>query len=153
MRNRLLLVCLLGVSCASAAQSGHSSWANLNGLRAGQKIQIVEVTREKHSGTFVSASDSGIAFNEAAGQKSVERQNVQSVKLMENRRRLRNTLLGLGAGAGAGAGIAAAAWESHGFLGGKGDGAAVGAAIGGLSGLFVGVLWPSHHTVYTASPH
>jgi hypothetical protein len=108
---------------------------------------------KKHSGTFVSASDSGIAFNEAAGQKSVERQNVQSVKLMKNRHRLRNTLLGLGAGAGAGAGITAAAWESHGFLGRKGNGAAVGAAIGGLSGLIVGVLWPSRVTIYAASPH
>jgi hypothetical protein len=153
MRNRLFLVCLLGIPCASIAQAGQSSWANLSGLRAGQKIEIDEMSSKKHSGIFESVSDSAISIKDASGEMSVERQNIRSVKLMENHHRLRNTLIGAGVGAGAGAGVTAAAWESHGFLGGRADGAAVGAIIGGLGGLIVGVCLPGHETIYRVSSH
>jgi hypothetical protein len=83
----------------------------------------------------------------------VQKQDVRSVKLMKSNHRLRNTLIGLGVGAGAGAGITAAAWESHGFLGGKGVGAAVGAGLGGLGGIIVGGLLPTHDTIYKAPSH
>jgi hypothetical protein len=72
---------------------------------------------------------------------------------MEHTHRLRHTLIGAGAGAGAGAGVTAAAWEDHGFLGGKGVGATVGAVIGGVSGAIVGAVLPSHGTIYNTSPH
>ncbi|HWO37018.1 MAG TPA: hypothetical protein VNO32_50215, partial [Candidatus Acidoferrum sp.] len=59
---------------------------------------------------------------------------------MPNKHRLRNTLIGVAVGAGAGAGISAAAWEPHGFAGGRGTGAAVGAVIGAAGGAVVGAL-------------
>jgi hypothetical protein len=153
MRNMLSFLCVLGISCASFAQTGQSSWANLNGLNVGQKIQVVEMTAKKDSGTFLSVSDSAISFKDSGGEKSVQRTDLRSVKLMSNRR-LRHTLIGTGVGAGAGAGICGAAWESHGFLGGKGTGAAVGAGLGGLSGLIIGVLLPAHDTtIYSAGSH
>ncbi len=150
MRKMLSLLFVLGISCASIAQTNQGSWANLSTLRPGQNIQVVETNSRKHSGTFVNVSDSDIAFNDAAGQKSVQKQDVRSVKLIKSNRRLRNTLIGLGVGAGAGAGIGAAAWESHGFLRGKGTGAAVCAGLGGLTGIIVGVLLPTHQTIYSA---
>jgi hypothetical protein len=153
MRNSLFLVCLLGIPCASVAQSGQSSWTNLSGLRAGQKIQIDEMSSKIQSGIFESVSDSAISIKDTSGETSVERQNIRSVKLMENHHRLRDTLIGAGVGAGAGAGIAAAAWEPHGFLGGRADGAAIGAIFGVLPGTIVGALLPSHNTVYRVSSH
>ena len=149
MRNMLSLICILATSVVSLAQSNSASWQNLNSLRAGQSIQVVDVSSKKHSGVFVSASDAAIVLTETSGERTLQKENVRSVKLMKNRHRLRNTLIGAGVGAGAGAGITAGAWESHGFLGGKGAGAAVGAVIGGLGGAIVGAVLPSHDTIYS----
>jgi hypothetical protein len=152
-------MCILGISCAAIAQTNHGSWANVSNLVAGQKIQVVEVTKKKHSGAFVSASDSGIVFNGAAGHESVQRENVRSVKLIENRHRLRNTLIGLGLGAGAGAATGLGVGEankskSNGFnIVSTGSLTLAGSLGGGLVGAIVGVLLPSHDTIYSVSPH
>jgi len=153
MRKALLAFCVLGVSCGAVAQNNQASWASLSGLRAGQNIQVLEANSKKHSGVFESVSDSAISLKDAAGEVSVQKQDVRSVKLMKSDRRLRNSLVGLGVGGGAGAGIGAATWESHGFVGGKGTGAAVCAGLGGLTGLIVGALVPTHETIYKVSSH
>ena len=152
MRKGLFLICVLGLSCVSWAQTNRASWANLTVLHAGQKIQIVDMNSKKHSGTFVSVSDTAISYQEAASEQTIQKQDIRSVKLMENKHRLRNTLIGGAVGAGAGAGIGAASWENHGFLGSKGVGAAVGAVIGLVGGVVVGVLLPSHKMIYSVSP-
>jgi len=106
---------------------------------------------KKHSGSFVSFSETAIVYQDTAGGRTIPRQNVRSVKSGTKKRRLRNTLIGAGVGAGAGAAIGAGAWENNGFLGGKGVGATVGVAIGFLAGAVVGALLPSHHTIYSAN--
>ena len=157
MRSRLLLVCVLSICCASMAQT-NQAWANLNRLHAGEKIEVVDAGAKKHSGTFLSVSDLAISIRkgagrDAAGEESIAKQDVRSVKVTGNNRRLRNTLIGTGVGAGAGAGIMAGVWESHGFLGGKGDGAAFGGAFGAILGAIVGAFEPTHHTVYRVASH
>jgi hypothetical protein len=92
-------------------------------------------------------------FAQTGGDRTLEKQDVRTVKLMKGGRRLRNTLIGAGVGAGAGAGITAAAWESGGFLGGRGDGAALGAIMGGITGAIIGAVWPCHPTIYNANSH
>ena len=144
MRIFWILACLLAMPSVASAQ-----WENLNTLQAGQKIQVVQ-TSKKDSGTFLSVSDKEISLQGKSGTQSIHRQDVRSVKLMENKHRLRNTLIGAAVGAGAGAGISAAAWEPRGFAGGRGTGAAVGAVIGAVGGTIVGALWPSHETIYKA---
>jgi hypothetical protein len=152
MRKSLLPICVLGLSCVSWAQTNRASWANLSGLQAGQKIQIVEMNSKKHSGTFVNVSDTAISYKETAGEQAIQRQDVRSVKLMENKHRLRNTLIGGVVGAGAGAGIGAASHGNDGFFG-KGTYAAVGAGIGFVGGVVVGVLWPGHLMIYNVNSH
>ena len=152
MRNAIALVLLLGISCTSFSQSKQASWANLSGLKAGQKIQIVEINAKKHSGDFESVSDFAIAIKEASGEASVQKQDVRSVSLKRNRR-LRNTLIGLGVGAGTGAAIGAAIGPSHGFIIGKGYAALFVATIGAVGGTAVGALLPTHDTVYQLSSH
>jgi hypothetical protein len=144
MRKSWILLCVLGVPCAVSAQ-----WENLNTLQAGQKIQVIESSK-KDSGTFLSVSDKEISLQGKSGPQTIQRQDVRSVKLMQNEHRLRNTLIGAAVGAGAGAGISAAAWEPRGFAGGRGTGAAVGAVIGAVGGAVVGALWLSHETIYKA---
>jgi hypothetical protein len=143
----LFLTCVLGLASPSWGQSDQPSWANLSALHSGQKIQIVDMKSKKHSGTFVSVSDTAISYRDDAGEQSIQKSEVRSVKA-SNHHRVRNTLLGGGIGAGVGAGISYAAWENHGFLGGKGTGAEIGALLGGVAGLTIGVLMPTNSTVY-----
>ena len=153
MRKGLFLICILELSCASWAQTNRASWTNLSVLQAGQKIQIVDMNSKKHSGTFVNVSDTAVSYQEAASQQTIQKQDIRSVKFMENKHHLRNTLIGGAVGAGAGAGIGAASWENHGFLGSKGVGAEVGAVIGFVGGAIVGALLPSHKMIYSVDSH
>jgi len=159
MRKGLLLICVLGLPCVSWAQTNRASWANLGGLQAGQKIQIVDMNSKKHSGTFVNVSDTAISYQEAAGERTIQKQDVRSVKLMENKHRLRNTLIGGAVGAGAGAGIGAATDHSCSSQGlcihpiGKGGAAGIGAVVGFVGGAVVGVLLPSHQIIYSVNSH
>ena len=152
MRKILFLLCIFGLSCIAFAQD-KTAWSSLTGLHAGQKIEIVETNSKKHSGTFVSSSDTAITYSESPGEHSIEKQDVRSVKLLEHQRRPRHVLIGAAIGAGVGAAVTAAGWENHGYVGGKGVGAAVGAAIGGITGAVVGALLPTHSTIYNVAPH
>jgi hypothetical protein len=154
----LLLICIVGISCASLAQTNQTSWSNLGTLRPGQKIQVVETTSKKHSGLFASVSDTAISYRETTGEQSIQKQDVLSVKLMENKHRLRNTLIVAGAGAGVGAAIGAAVYKpcSTSFcldVGGRALPTGIFAVVGGVGGAIVGVLLPSHSTIYSVSSH
>ena len=153
MRQLLFLICVLGMPCTSWAQTTPASWENLNTIPAGEKIQVVEMNSKKVSGTFVSVSDAAISLQVEAGQQTIQRQDVRSVKLTKRQHLVRNALIGAGLGGGAGAGISAAAWEDRGFSGGKGTGAAVGAAVGLAAGAIVGALVSDHKTIYRVSAH
>jgi|HubBroStandDraft_3_1064219.scaffolds.fasta_scaffold67962_2 outer membrane lipoprotein SlyB len=153
MRKTLLLIGVLGLSCLSWAKTDPTSWANLSVLRPGQRIQLVDMQSKKHSGTFTSFSDTTITYHEAAGEQTIQKQDIRSVKLMGITRRLENTLIGAGVGSGVGAGIGAATWENHGWVRGKGTGAAVCAGIGLIFGTVIGVLMPGHKEIYSANSH
>jgi hypothetical protein len=89
-RKMFLLLFGLGLSCAAFARTDRASWANLGGLQPGQMIQVVGMTSKKHSGYFVSVSDTAILYREMDGEQSIPKRDVLCVKLMENKRRLRN---------------------------------------------------------------
>jgi hypothetical protein len=155
MRKTLFLVCVLAVPCASWGQGDQTSWTNLSTLRPGQKIQVVETNSKKHSGTFVSFSEAAIVYEDTAGGQTIPRQDVRRVKLMENKHRLRNALIGGAVGAGVGAGIGAAKSECSGpdciNVIGRGTVAAIGATVGAAVGAVVGAFLPSHHTIYSVN--
>jgi len=159
MRKRLFLLCVLGLPCVSWAQTGRASWTNLSALQAGQEIQIVDMNSKKHSGTFVNASDTAISYQEAAGEQTIQKQDVRSVKLMENKHRLRNILILGAVGAGVGAGIGASVVRSCSSQSlciqpiGKGGLAGIGAAVGFVGGTVVGALLPSHKMIYRVNSH
>ena len=164
MRSIVIGLWVLGLPCLSSAQAAVLSWANLNTLQSGQKIQVVQMNSKKVSGTFLNVSDSGVTVQEKAGEKTIERPDVRIVRLMKNKHRLRNTLIGAGIGAGAGAGIGAASYRQTcgsgntptggtGIICGqpffsKGLDTAFGAAIGLVGGAAVGALWPTSEIIY-----
>jgi hypothetical protein len=156
MRKLLFLIFLFGLSCVSLAQGKQASWSNLQSLQSGLKIQLIEMNSTKHSGIFVAISDTAIRLQTSSGEQAIQKENIRTVKLMDNKHRLRNTLIFAGIGAGAGAGIGAASTGHGGSIilsVSHGKGAAVGAVIGVVAGAAVGALLPSHDTLYNAGSH
>jgi phage-related tail protein len=151
MRKVLFLLCILGMPCASWAQSNPASWENLHMLQTEDKVQVVEMNSKKVSGAFLNVSDAAVSLQEQGGQQTVQRQDVRSVKLMKHQHRLRNTLIGAAVGAGAGAGIGTVAdrkgsWFPNLF-------AETGAVVGLVGGAVVGAVVPSHKTIYRVQGH
>ena len=167
MRKILFLICVLGIPSASQAQTSQAAWPNLSALNAGWKIEIVEMNSKKHSGTFVSFSDAAISWQGTTGEQTVQKQDVRSVKLLENKHRRRNTLIGAavggGVGASVGAGIGAATFHSCssqpfciqpvGEGGQVGIAAVVGLVAGGAVGAIIGALTHSHKVIYSVTSH
>ena len=108
MRKILLFICSLLLPCVSIAENNLDSWTTLNGLQSGQNIQVIEKSSKKHPGTFVSVSETAISIRVAAGEQSIQRQDVRRVDLTKNKQKTRNTLIGVAVGGGVGAGIGAA---------------------------------------------
>jgi hypothetical protein len=88
----------------------------------------------------------------------VQKQDVRSIKLMEHSHRLRNTLFAAGVGAGVGAVIGAAtnlhpcgtASPCRSPIISTPESAGIVAVVGFVSGAVVGLLLPSHKTIYNA---
>jgi hypothetical protein len=157
MRKLALMVAFLGMPVFSRAQTPRNSWAELNALRPGQKIEIVETNLKKHKGTFSTVTDEAMQLRESGNDVGIKREDVMRVTVLDKSHRLRNAvLLGVG-GAAAGAGITAAATRCSTSSGsfnlcglGRGAGVAVGSAIGLVGGAGVGAAIPSHPTIYRA---
>lgn len=155
MRNLFLLICLFGVSTASWSQGKLGTWENLASIREGQRIQVVENDSRKVSGKLLNFTDATISLQAEGGPQTIERQDVRSVRIPRGKRRLRNTLIAAGVGAGVGAAIGAADFRPCApteWLCIQPGGRALPAAIVGTGGLLVGgivgVLLPTHSTIY-----
>lgn len=147
---RLMAVvfCILGISSLCFANNKKASWANLNALQPGEKIQVVETRSKKVSGRFVSFSDTAVTVHVASSEQVIPKEDVQSVKLISNRHLFRNGVLCVVVGTAAGVGIGAAAGSNK-TIGGRGLTAAVGGVLGLVGGTIVGMAWPaSHKTIY-----
>ena len=155
MRKLLFAICVCAAACTLHAQRNPANWENLKALHAGDKIQVREVNSTKVTGAFSVFSDASISLMAGGTSQVIQKQDVQSVKLMKNRHRLRNTLILAGVGAGVGAGIGAAQHKScpssQTFcfdIGGRTFPAAIGGMIGLLGGGIAGALLPSHDVIY-----
>ena len=152
MTSRLffILLVLLGLPAAVRAQKPEEQWSNLNRLKAGQRIEVIETNMKSHSGRFVTVTDESFSFQEKGSDVSIKRDDIIRVSTGSGARRGEHAVIGLVVGGAIGAGIGAAAGSSHGFLGGssRGIAALVGIAIGAPGGALVGAAVPAHTTVY-----
>ena len=141
--------CIFFACLSCLAQTNQQSWATLSALQPGQNIQIIDTSSKKHSGTFMSVSDSAVSLQGATGQQSIPQQEIRSVKLIGSPRRARNALIGGAVGGGLGASIGAIAGAaSHNSCNGDaafcldfigtGGSAAIGAGFGFVAGAIVG---------------
>lgn len=153
MRKLALIAILAGMPVLSRAQTPRNSWAELNTLHPGQRIEIVETNLKKHKGTFSTVTDEAIQLREGGSDVGIKREDVTRVTLLDKSNRLRNASILGAAGAGAGAGISAAAVRcssSTGSLCGLGRSVVIGfGAVAGLAGgAGIGAAIPSHPTIY-----
>ena len=159
MRNVALVCFLILIPCSLRAQDKRADWKALYGLRAGEKIELIEANMKKHVGTFSTVTDEAIQMREGSNEIGISRENVARVTVLDKSHRGRNALILAGVGAGAGAGITAAASRcssstgSFNFCGiGRGAEVAIGAVVGLVGGAAVGAAIPSHPTIYRAAP-
>ena len=150
----LILVLFLGLPAALGAQTQQGSWSNLNRLKAGQGIEVIESSMKRHAGKFVTVTDELLTLKENGSDVSVKREDVARVSTSSGPKRGEHALIGLVVGGLIGAGIGAASGSNTGFLGGssRGIAALVGVVIGAPSGAVVGAVLPAHTTVYRAAP-
>lgn len=149
----LILVFLLGLAADLSAQTQHGSWSDLDRLKAGQGIEVIESSMRRHAGEFVAVTDELLTLKKKGSDVSLKRGNVVRVSTSSGSRRGEHALIGLLIGGGVGAAIGAASGSSTGFLGGssRGIAALVGIVIGAPSGAAVGAALPAHATIYRAS--
>ena len=149
MREVIMSLLLAAVPVLASAQDREASWENLQQLRVGQRIQVVEKDLKKHDGTFTGFSEESIALRVGQDDVGIRRENVLRVSNREETHRGRNALIGAVTG-----GVIGLAWGAvirstvdfddrdllipmNGALG-AGVGAGLGAAI------------PGYETVYRA---
>jgi hypothetical protein len=148
----LILVVFLGLPATLVSQTQQGSWSNLNRLKAGQGIEVIEFSMKRHAGKFVTVTDELLTLEDNGSDVSVKREEVGRVSTSSGLKRGEHALIGLVAGGAIGAGIGALSGSTGGFLNTRGIGALVGIVIGAPSGALVGAVLPAHTTVYRAAP-
>jgi hypothetical protein len=113
----LTLLLFLGLGGALRAQTQQGSWSNLNRLKAGQGIEVIESSLKRHGGKFVTVTDELLTLRENGSDVSVKREDVVRVSTSSGPKRGGHALMGLVAGGAIGAGIGAASGSKTGFLG------------------------------------
>jgi hypothetical protein len=156
-RTCLVLVLFLGLPVALCAQKQQGSWSDLNGLKAGQRIEVIESNMKPHAGEFITVTDELLTLQEGGSDVSIKREDVVRVSRSSAPRRGEHALIGLVVGGAIGAGIGAAAGSSGSKTGWfnfntRGIAALVGVVIGAPSGALVGAAIPAHATIYRAAP-
>jgi len=136
-----LAICTAVVLCSSAIAQDDKvdQWAALRQLKTGDKIQIVQISLKSQSGIFQSLSVDALFFRVAGEERSVTREKLLRLSVIDRSRRKRNTVLGLAIGmaaglAGGGALASAAGW----FDEGTGSKPAVAIAAFGAGGALAG---------------
>lgn len=142
----MVLALVLG-SAATAQDTNADPWGTLGQLKVGDSIQVVRTTLQSQNGIFQNLSDAAVFFRVGREERSVSRENLLRLTVMDRSRRKRNAVLGVALGAaagmaGGGALAAAAGWFDEGtgarpavtIVGFGAGGAVAGYALGASSG-------------------
>ncbi len=146
----LLLVTTIFSISLPAQEPGKHSWENLQQVRVGQKIEVVDTNLKKYKGTFLSFSEEAISLRVKKDEVGVRRGDILRVSLRGKPKRWQSALVGMAIGAGAGLAIGASRREC-----GSDDAACklIGTVIGAGAGTGVGAavpFVPSYRTIYRA---
>ncbi len=150
-----LVGCLLALPPADAsasqkaqlpAESDTSDWNNLQRLRIGDKVELVQMNLSKHKGTVLAWTEEVISLRIKGQDVTIPREDVYRVTWLSKSHRARNAWIGMALGAAAGAVIGAVSLNSSDFI--PEARALFGALLGAGAGAGVGAAFPSHPTLY-----
>lgn len=144
------LVLLAFLPALGFAQVAENSWDNLQQLRVGQRIRVVERNMKTRNGTFLSYSEDAISLRVGSDNIGIRRENVVRVSNREQSKRVRNAVIGAVGGAALGAVVG---WSVGGHSGHVGDRGKItaGTTIGlGVVGAAIGASVASYQTIYRA---
>ena len=134
----LFAAALVYSSGISFAQT--SDWAIVRQLTPGQKVQVETTAGKQYVGKVQSVDEDGFRI----GNQTIQKQEVQRVRLWSPGHHVRNTLIGLGVGAGTGLVVGAASCGGKDAWFSRGECAAISAPPLGVLGAGIGALLPSH---------
>lgn len=144
---------MLAAALALAAQAAEiNDWANVQALRHGDRIGVVQMDQKRVEGRFDSANASTLVL-ESHGMISIRQDNVihvYKVGMSRKKRMLIGGAIGLAAGAAV-AGAVAGRLNNEGFFAGSNGGAGAVAAVGGGAGIGVaigGITGSGYKTIY-----
>jgi hypothetical protein len=129
------------------AAADETGWSNLQQLRVGQKIEVVDTNLKKYKGTFLSFSDEAISLRVGKDEVGVQRPHVLRVSV-QGGGRWKNALTGMVIGAGAGL-LLGAIVDSNDDLDSSNGKIFAPLVFGGV-GAGLGSIFPGFHTVYRA---
>ncbi len=86
LRPYSILIFFFGISSIVFAQK-QLSWSRLNGLRAGQGIEVIDSSMKRHDGEFVMVTDELFTLKEHSSDVSIKRENVVRVSTSSGPRR------------------------------------------------------------------
>ena len=137
---RALLLLALATATLPAASD---DWTLTRGIYPGQTTHVHTQDGKKHSGGFISTSDTAIVIRLRNGDQSYARDQVQKISVRKGSKRWRNAGVGGAIGAIAMGSLAAATL-------GNDDGGLVAAVavFYGIIGAGVGALFPGYDTIY-----
>lgn len=150
---RALWVIMVGLSVPglASAQAEEGSWESLSQLRAGQKIEVVDMNLKSHKGSFLAVSEEVVSLRVNKNDVAIQRSEVLRVSVRGKRNRWASALVGFAIGAGAGAGISTASYSGkseRGFV--RGVSALIGAGVGAGTGAAAPFIPGGSRTVYRA---
>ncbi len=124
-----------------------TGWSNLQQVRVGQKIEVVDTNLKKHKGTFLSFSDEAISLRVGKDEVGVQRPHVLRVSV-QGGGRWKNALTGVVIGAVAG--LLLGAIVDYGDDLDSSDGKIFAPLVFGGVGAGLGSVFPGFHTIYRA---
>lgn len=149
----VLAALLLASSTARAADDDsrpENNWENLQRLRAGQKIDVVDQKLKTHRGEFSSFDEGAITVSLKDGPQRVARADVFRVSSRESSKRLRNAAIGAAIGAAAGLAIGAPLDYRFSNEGREHIAKTLFIPIGAGVGAAIGSAFPGFETIYRA---
>lgn len=148
--SRLLLLSSLLLPAGSAKDHPENDWENLQRLKPGQKIEIIDAKLKSRKGGFVSFDAAGLTLAAESGSVTVPRQDVFRVSLHEKSKRLRNAAIGAAIGAAAGLAIGAPLDYRFSNEGHEHIAKTLLTPIGAGAGAALGSGFPGFETIYRA---
>lgn len=145
-----LFILSIAVRADDDAPKPENNWQNLQRLRAGQKIDVVDQKLKTHRGEFSSFDEGGITISLKDGPQRVARADVFRVSSRESSKRLRNAAIGAAIGAAAGLAIGAPLDYRFSNEGREHIAKTLFIPIGAGVGAAIGSAFPGFETIYRA---